>query len=102
MSNERGYRLVIEAEDYAASYDLGGETIRRKEEAGCGGGHLLAGLDTTGEWVQYEVTIAQEGLFRIGLICAGEYNVSYGMRLVLTDITPTEAATWGAIKSLYE
>lgn len=102
LSNEKGYRLLVEAEDYTAYHNVGGDMIQKLPVSGCGGGYILYGLDTVGEWTQYIVPIAQAGTFRAGIICQGEFNVQYQLTLVFTDITPTEPATWGAIKSLYE
>lgn len=102
LSNSNGYRLFVEAEDFDAHEDLGGYAIQAYPDAGCGGGYYIHGLDTTGEWTQYNTPIAQEGSFQVMMVCRGQFNVSYDLRLSFTDITATETVTWGAVKTMYE
>lgn len=102
LANSKGYRLLVEAEDFDAHEDLGGYAIMAYPETGCGGGYYVYGLDTTGEWMQYNRSVAQDGPFQIAMICRGQFNVSYNLRLEFTNITATETVTWGAVKSMYE
>ncbi len=95
-------RFAIEAEDYASYENTGGQMIQRVPVSGCSSGYILYGLDVPGEWTQYYAPVAEVGTYEVMITCRGGLNVNYGLRLVFTDVTYTDVATWGAIKSLYE
>lgn len=94
--------IVIQAENYYASHDIGGQTIQRKPVSGCSSGYVLYGLDTPGEWTRYSVSVKEGGTYQFNIRSQGYYDDAYGLRITLTDITGTETTTWGAIKNLFE
>jgi hypothetical protein len=86
-------RLAIEAESYTASNDTGGAQIQSLPLSGCSGGYFLYGLDTPGEWVQYDVALGASGTFSFILKCRGVFDREYGFRLVFTPVDGAEAQT---------
>lgn len=86
-------RLAIEAESYTASNETGGAAIQSLPLSGCSGGYFLYGLDTPGEWVQYDVTLGGSGTFSFTLKCRGVFSREYGFRLVLTPVDGGEPQT---------
>ena len=86
-------RLAIEAETYTASNETGGAQIQSLPLSGCSGGYFLYGLDTPGEWVQYDVTLSGSGTFSFTLKCRGVVNRDYGFHLVFTPVGGGEAQT---------
>ena len=86
-------RLAIEAEAYTASNETGGAAIQSLPLSGCSGGYFLYGLDTPGEWVQYDVTLSDSGAFSFALKCRGVFDRQYGFRLVFTPVDGGEPQT---------
>jgi len=86
-------RLAIEAESYTASNETGGAQIQSLPLSGCSGGYFLYGLDTPGEWVQYDVALGASGTFSFTLKCRGVLSREYGFRLVFTPVDGGEAQT---------
>lgn len=76
--------IVIEAEDYADSLDIGGVPIGPQEGSGCSGGFILIGLDVPDEWVAYDVTVDTPGVYAPRLWSRGDYGVDYHMQLTFT------------------
>jgi hypothetical protein len=85
--------IVIEAEDYADSLDIGGVPIGPQEGSGCSGGFILIGLDVPDEWVSYDVTVDTPGVYAPRLCCRGDYGVEYHMQLTFTPDSVGEAQT---------
>jgi hypothetical protein len=79
-------RLVIEAESYIASNEIGGDEIQAIGLSGCSGGYYLAGLDTPGEWVEYDAAVNTAGVYSFGLKCRGALDREYKFRAVFTPL----------------
>jgi hypothetical protein len=84
--------LTIEAEDYTRFSDVGGTPITTVPLSGCSGGYILIGLDSAGEWTQYDVSIGSFGYYSLGFTCRGDF-AEYSFRLVLTPIGPGSVQT---------
>lgn len=74
-------RQLIEAEDFSTSYDWGGAAIQALPLSGCSGGYFLYGLDTPGEWVEYELGVNASGVFGFTMTCRGTLNRPYALKL---------------------
>ena len=82
--------IEIEAEDYTAFYETGGTAMRKVILSGCSGGYILIGIDSPGEWTQYNVSPLAFGYYSFILTARGDYGVEYGFKLTFT---PTESGT---------
>ena len=80
-------RYTIEAESYTSYSDAGGEQIQSIYSSGCSNGYFLYGLDTPGEWVQYDLAPNTAGVFSCGIKCRGALNRDYAFRAVFTPVT---------------
>lgn len=74
----RAATITVEAEDFIAfyesgQYDLINEYLNR-----------LVGLDYPGEWTEYEMNVPAFGTYSIIMLCWGDYNVPYHLRLYVT------------------
>ena len=49
--------ILLEAEDFTASYNEGGNPILRVSCSGASGGLALEGLDYPGDWIELSLTI---------------------------------------------
>ncbi len=77
-------RVLVEAENYTKSNDIGYEPIRKIGVDGCSGGAAMIGLDCEGEWTRYSLTVAAFGTYAAYLRCQGDLGVQFGFRMVLT------------------
>ena len=73
--------IIIEAEDFAASHDLVRGKIRVVDAPGCHGGKMMTGLDHTDEWTSYAFNVDRAGDYAIRLVCRGEQDASFRLRL---------------------
>ncbi|UCG52139.1 MAG: hypothetical protein JSW58_00875 [Candidatus Latescibacterota bacterium] len=78
--------LEIEAEEFTAHNDLAGMAIQSWPGSGCSGGFILIGLDFTGEWTEYDVSVSAFGYYSLSLKCIGELNQPYSLRMVFTPV----------------
>ena len=79
-------RLTIEAENYTSCGDAGGAQVQSIESTGCSGGYFLYGLDTPGEWVQYDLAPNTAGIYSLGMKCRGTLNRDYAFRALFTPL----------------
>jgi len=87
-------RVLIELEAFVASHDIAGEPIREVEAASCSSGYLLKGLDTTGEWVEYPLTLSEFGTWVVAMRARGDLGAVYQFRVEFTS------ALTGAVESV--
>lgn len=92
----------MEAEDFASFHNIGDQMIQRLPLTGCSSGYILYGLDTAGEWTEYEVAIPAAGTYEITLICRGNLGESYSLKLSIAKPVDPLHATWGVVKYIYE
>jgi hypothetical protein len=85
--------IEIETEDYTAFHDVGGTLMQKVILSGCSGGYILIGLDSPGEWAQYNVSPLAYGYYSFVLTARGDYGVEYGFRLTFTPTGPGTAQT---------
>jgi hypothetical protein len=85
--------IEIENEDYTAFYDVGGTLMREVILSGCSGGYILIGLDSPGEWAQYNVSPPAGGYYSFVLTARGDYGVRYGFKLTFTPTGPGTSQT---------
>lgn len=76
--------LAIEAESYTAFNDAGGTSIQKVILSGCSGGYIIIGLDSPGEWTQYDVSPGGFGYYSLVLTGRGDFGREYRLRLVFT------------------
>jgi hypothetical protein len=79
--------IMVEAEDFvdfyeSGQYDLIHEYLNR-----------LEGLDYPGEWTEYDMHVPAFGTYSIVLLCWGDYNVPYHLRLHVTPALGGDAQT---------
>lgn len=74
--------LVLEAEDYIASYDAGGVSIHVTSCSGASGGLAVEGYDHIGDWIELRVTLPESGAYADMFRSAGD-------DLVYSDHTAT-------------
>jgi hypothetical protein len=89
----RAQRFTIEAESYTAYSESGGAAIQSLPLSGCSGGYFLYGLDTAGEWVQYDLTAGRAGVFSCTIKCRGVLNRDYAFRAVFTPVAGGDSRT---------
>jgi hypothetical protein len=89
----RGQRITIEAESFTSYSDAGGAQIQSIESTGCSGGYFLYGLDTPGEWTQYDLTASSAGMFSCTIKCRGVLNRNYAFRFVFTPVAGGDSRT---------
>jgi len=94
-ASSRAQRLTIEAESFTSYSDTGGDQIQSLPLSGCSGGYFLFGLDTPGEWTQYDVPVTVPGVFSFALKCRGALNREYSFRAVFTPVSGGSAQTVG-------
>jgi hypothetical protein len=75
--------VYVQAEDYVYAYDIGYYPITTS-------GGLLYGVDTVGEWVQYELPGALYGTYTVTMRCWGDPNVPYVLQLVTLPSDPED------------
>lgn len=73
--------VTIETEWFDDSHDIGNIPIGIQADAGCSGGLLLIGLDLTGEWTSYPVSVDPTGVYVPRLVCRGNVGVEYHFQL---------------------
>ena len=76
--------IEIEAEEYDACNDVGGLPIGTAIDPDCSGFSLLEGLDTAGEWTEYDIDVAEVGIYQPRIVCRGSLFESYHFVLVVT------------------
>jgi hypothetical protein len=76
--------LAVEAEDYVSAHDEGGVAIQPVPGSSCSSGYLLVGLDFTGDWAEYDLSVADFGWYSFEIRCRGVFNQAYVLRLVFT------------------
>jgi hypothetical protein len=89
----RAQRLTIEAESFTACNETGGAQIQSIVSSGSSGGYFLYGLDTMGEWVQYDLTASSAGMFSCTIKCRGVLNRDYAFRAVFTPVAGGDSRT---------
>lgn len=55
--------VILEAEDYVASYDAGGVAIHVTACGGASGGLAVEGYDYPGDWIELKVSILETGAY---------------------------------------
>jgi hypothetical protein len=68
--------LSIEAEAFRYAHDIANDRIAAN-------GTLLFGLDSPGEWTQYELSTSSFGTFGVVMRCWGDINVPYHLQLLV-------------------
>ena len=67
--------IVLEAENYVASYNAGGYPIYVTYCSGASGGYAVDGYDTVGDWIELKVVLDLAGAYDDTLRSAGELYV---------------------------
>jgi len=64
--------IIIEAEDYVASFNVGGDPIYVTACSGASGGFAVEGYDTIGDFIELRVVLPMVGEYDDTLRSAGE------------------------------
>jgi hypothetical protein len=64
--------IILEAEDYVGSFNLGGDYIYITSCSGASGGYAVEGYDYPGDYIELEVDITQAGQYEDILRSGGE------------------------------
>lgn len=64
--------IILEAEDYVAAFNVGGDPIYVTSCPGASGGYAVEGYDYPGDFIELEVDIAQAGDYDDILRSGGE------------------------------
>ncbi len=75
---------VIEAENFTAFADIAQKTIQSLRAPSCQGGKMLIGLDYPNEWTTYEFTLDRAGDYAIEMLCRGDKDKLFRLRLTLS------------------
>jgi hypothetical protein len=78
--------ITIEAEDFVAHNNTGGQVIQSLPLSGCSGGYILIGLDAAGEWAEYDLSVTGFGHYTFLIKCRGDFGVAYGFRMIFTPL----------------
>ena len=68
--------IILEAEDYVGSFNVGGDPITVTACSGASGGYAVEGYDTVGDRIDLRVVITQSGDYDDVLRSGGELYVS--------------------------
>lgn len=63
--------IMIEAEDYVASHDIGGAVIQTVSCSAASGGEAVEGFDTPGEWIEVVLNVSHVGSYADWIRSAG-------------------------------
>lgn len=74
----RADKITIQAESYSSSHNIDLDAIRAV-------GGTLYGLGYPGEWTQYTFDARAFGVYEALMLCWGELNVQYTLRLAIHD-----------------
>ena len=66
--------IIVEAESYVASNDIGGIVIYVTACSGASGGRAVEGFDTPGEWIEVVVNVPVAGSYADSIRSAGLLN----------------------------
>jgi hypothetical protein len=66
--------VLVEAESFVASHDIGGTVIYRTSCAAASGGLAVDGFDTPGEWIEVVLNVVEVGSYADSLRSAGLYD----------------------------
>lgn len=69
-----GQAIIVEAESYVASNDIGGTVIYVTSCSGASGGQAVEGFDTPGEWIEVVVNVPAAGSYADSIRSAGLLN----------------------------
>jgi hypothetical protein len=72
--------IIIEAEDYIASNDIGGAVIQTVLCSAASGGEAVEGFDTPGEWIEVILNASHAGSFADWIRSAGLNNYESDLR----------------------
>ena len=76
----RSETLKVEAEAFVDFYESGQYLLIREYLL------RLEGLDFPGEWTDYNMNVSAYGTYSFLILCWGDFNVPYHLRLHLTPI----------------
>ncbi len=79
-------RIGVEAEGYADSHDLGGWPIQPWPYSDCSSGYVLRGLDTPGEWTEYDVGFPSAASYSVSIKCQGSQGRQYALKVELIPV----------------
>ena len=71
-------KITVQTETYSSSYNVDWDNIRSI-------GGILYGLGAAGEWTQYTFTTGDFGVYEVLMLCWGELNMPYSLRLTVYD-----------------
>jgi hypothetical protein len=83
----RSLTIQVEAEDFVDFYESGLYTLIR-ENLG-----RLEGLDYPGEWTEYNMNVSDYGTYSFVLLCWGDFNVPYHLKLYVKPILGGDTQT---------
>lgn len=80
--------ILVEAENFVASYNAGGSSIAWVSCSGASGGRAVEGVDTVGDWIEIMVTVAETYGYADSLRSAGEYDVQSDLEMRIFGAYP--------------
>jgi hypothetical protein len=83
----------VEAEFFTDSHDYAGDLIAVVPSPSCSGGLMLIGLDHTGEWTEYAMSMPDTGTYSATMKCRGDYGVPYHFLLVVSSLRSSLSQT---------
>jgi hypothetical protein len=80
--------VLVEAENYVASYNTGGIGIQIVACSGASGGYAVEGVDVPGEWIEIPVTVPEIYGYADTLRSAGETGVESDLEMRIVSAFP--------------
>jgi hypothetical protein len=75
----RAADVFVQAESFVNSHNVEPEEIR-------GEGGVLLGLDSPGEWAEFQVVVPTFGTYAVTMRCWGAVNVPYHFRIAMLPV----------------
>jgi hypothetical protein len=80
--------IIVEAESYVASYNIGGNPIYIVSCSYASGGLAVDGFDTPGEWIEVAVSIPEIYGYADSLRSAGDTGIQSDLRATIFGADP--------------
>lgn len=80
--------IIVEAEDYVASYDAGGTAIYVTACSGASGGYAIEGFDHPGDWIEIVLNIGENESRYDWLRSAGDDGKTSDLRSTIYGAGP--------------
>ena len=79
--------VIVQAESFTDSHDIAFESIRVYNNI------VLVGLDSAGEWAEFQIAAPAFGTYTLMMRCWGTLNVPYLFRLVTRPVQGEDPQT---------